>query len=123
MHRNAKDAAYSVVIRAVETGRTVPIQEIANLHWGAQSTIFMLCFEHRGSEDITIHLINNSGDPEAIDWFSDEASFLKIRYSTIIKVEELVKSGAKAAYDRVRQDSGSFPPAIARGIFGTDCLF
>lgn len=123
VHRNAKDAAYSVVIRAVETGRTVPIQEIANLHWGAQSTIFMLCFEHRRSEDITIHLINNSGDPEAIDWFSDEASFLTIRYPTIMKVEELVKSGAKAAYDRVRQDSGSFSPAIARGIFGTDRPF
>jgi Zeta toxin len=123
VHRNAKDAAYSVVVRAVETGRTVPIQEIANLHWGAQKTIFMLCNKYRNSENVAIHLFNNGGEPESFDLFNDERDLLSIRYSSRIEVERLVETGASAAYARIREYTGNFPAAIALGIFGSEQPF
>jgi Zeta toxin len=123
VHRNASNAAYSVVERAVKSGRTVPIQEIAKIHWGAQTTIFMLCDEYRNSENVTIHLFNNRGNPESFDWFNDENELLSVRYSSIVEVEALVNSGAGAAYARIREDNGSFPKAIAVGIFGREHPF
>jgi predicted kinase len=123
VHRNAKDAAYSVVLRAVETGRTVPIQEIANLHWGAQQTIFMLCNKYRNSENVVIHLFNNGGQPESFHLFNDERDLLSIRYSNRIEVERLVEIGASAAYARIREYTGNFPTAIALGIFGSEHPF
>jgi hypothetical protein len=123
VHRNAKDAAYSVVLRAVETGRTVPIQEIVNLHWGAQKTIFMLCNKYRNSENVAIHLFNNGGEPESFDLFNDERALLSIQYSSRMEIEELVEIGASAAYARVREYTGNFPTAIALGIFGSEHPF
>lgn len=123
IYRNAKDAAYSVILRAVQTGRTVPIQEIVTLHWGAQRTIFQLCDQYRYSEDVMIHLINNSGEPELVDWFENEEALRIIQYSTIIEVRTLVDHGAKKAYDRIQQDQGAFPPTIAQGIFGNEFPF
>jgi predicted kinase len=123
VHRSAKDAAYSVVERAVRTGRTVPIQEVANIHWGAQETIFMLCDQYRYSESVTIHLFNNGGSPESFDWFHDEGDLQGIRYASMMEVEKLVNSGASAAYARIREDNGSFPRAIALGIFGREHPF
>lgn len=123
VHRSAKDAAYSVVERAVRTGRTVPIQEIANIHWGSQTTIFMLCDRYKDSESVTIHLFNNGGTPESFDWFNDEEDLQSIRYASMMEVEKLVNSGASAAYARIREDDGSFPRAIALGIFGREHPF
>ncbi len=123
VHRNAKDAADSVVVRAVETGRTVPIREVSSLHWSAQRTIFKLCDEYRDSEDVIIQLFNNGGEPESFDLFDDEAALRKIQYSSIVEVEGLVSMGAKEAYGRVCKTQGSFPKSIERGIFGRESTF
>lgn len=132
VHRNAKEAAYSVIERAVKTGRTVPIQEVSNLHWGAQRTILHLCDDYRDSDNINIHLFNNqrklenSENPKSddwVDWFENEEDLQNVQYSSIMEVERLVNSGAKEAYDNIIQNQGSFPTAIAQGIFGREFPF
>ena len=123
VHRNAKDAAYSVVIRAVECGRTIPIEEVINLHWSAQKTIIELCEQYRNSESITIHLFDNRGRPESSDWFNDENEWQSVLYTDIMQVRSLVTTGASEAYARIREDKGSFPTAIALGIWGRENPF
>lgn len=122
VHRNAKDAAYSVVIRAVESGRTVPIEEVINLHWGAQKTIIELCNQYKNSESITIHLFDNRGSSKSFDWF-DENEWQSVLYTDIVEVRRLVNTGAREAYARIREDKGSFPTAIALGIWGRENPF
>lgn len=62
IHRQAGDAAFSVVCRAVDHGRTVPIEEIAQIHFGAQQTILKLCSDYAKSTEVTILLLDNSGE-------------------------------------------------------------
>lgn len=125
IHRNAKDAAYSVVERAVRSGRTIPIQEIAKIHWGSQNTIFELCEQYKDSENVTIYLFDNSnsGSAESIGLFNSEQDLLSIRYRSRMVVEALVEDGAAAAYAHIREEHGSFPAAIALGIFGKEHPF
>lgn len=123
VHRNAENAADSVVVRAIETGRTVPKEEVANLHWDAQMTILRLCDEYRYTENVMIHLFNNSGKPGSADWFPNEDALRRLKYSSKMEVQALVNRGMKKAYDRIRKNTGNFPANIARGIFGSESPF
>lgn len=80
IYRNAEDSAYSIVERAVESGRTIPIEEIVNMHWGAQQTIFQLCDQYRYSNDVVIHLFDNRGTIESFNYFDDEEDLRSICY-------------------------------------------
>jgi predicted ABC-type ATPase len=123
IYRHAEDAAYSMVARAVKTGRVVPLDVVADIHLGAQQTILQLCDRYRDSEDIMIHLINNSGKPEAIDWFENEEDLRKLQYKDIMEVRLFVNKGARKAYDRIQQDGRTFPATLAQSIFGSQKPF
>jgi predicted ABC-type ATPase len=117
IHRQAEDAAFSVVCRAVDHGRTVPIGEIAQIHFGAQQTILQLCIDYAVSAEVTVLLLDNSGEAGTAQTM-DESDLRGIAYSGMMDVQRLVEEGAQKAYDSITQEQGSFPSAVYRGIFG-----
>lgn len=108
VYRPYEAAVRGVIHRAVESGRTVPLNVLAADHIGAPETVLRLAREHAGNERVQVLVIDNSSDDvrqarvladtEALDFLG------KIRHND---TDTLTEQAEEVLNDEIRNRAGT----------------